>query len=287
MKKLMILASILSSSLAMSTPAAQAEIDQVANAKARLKEFENKYGTNNKDYYLMVTGLAEAYQYAGKRKEADEYFKHSLALIEKQTNGKMIAAYQKQKWANTLLFGSTNVTKEDRETAIGLLHGHEKYLDEKNANTNEYLNIAATYYRAKDWGALSKLESKITSKLEALSNNSEISKGKILNVINAYFTLGNLHVANKNRQFIGTVADGDELEKACAYFQKVIALCERLPEKDSYAIDMYRRIAPFYKANGKTELAAKYTKVLSKALGSSDPAVLFPPVDMCPACGRG
>lgn len=286
MKKQMLLASILSSSLAMSPLAAHAQMDQIANAKARLKEFESKHGTKNKDYYLMVASLAQAYQYAGKRKEANEYFKQALSLAEKQENGTAIIAYQKQSWANTLLFGTQNVSKEDREEAIALLHGHEKYLDSKAADPHDYLNIAATYYRAKEWSELSALESKISTKLDKAANNTE-SKGKIYHVINGFFILGNLHVEKKNRQYIGLATSPEELEKAVNYFQKAIALCERLPEKDSYAIDMYRRIAPFYKANGKTELAAKYTKLLAKALGSSDPAILFPPVDMCPACGRG
>ncbi len=286
MKKQMLLASILSSSLAMSTLVAHAEVDQVANAKARLKEFESKHGTKNKDYYLMVASLAQAYQYAGKRKEANEYFKQSLSLAEKQENGIAITAYQKQSWANTLLFGTQNVSKEDREEAIALLHGHEKYLDSKVADPHDYLNIAATYCRAKEWSELKALESKISTKLDKAANNTE-SKGKIYHIINGFFILGNLHVEKKNRQYIGIATSPEELEKAVTYFQKAIALCERLSDKDSYAIDMYRRIAPFYKANGRTELAAKYTKVLSKALGSSDPAILFPPVDLCPACGRG
>jgi tetratricopeptide (TPR) repeat protein len=286
MKKQMLLASILTSSLAMSTLAAHAEIDQVVNAKARLKEFETKHGTKNKDYYLMLASLAQAYQYAGKRKEAKEYFEKSLALLDQQENGKRIAAYQKSSWANTLLFGSQNVSKEDREEAIALLHGHENYLDSKKADPQDYLNIAATYYRAKEWSELKTLESKISTKLDEAANNTE-SKGKIYHITNGFFMLGSMHVEKKNRQYIGIASSPEELEKATTYFQKAIALCERLPEKDGYAIDIYRHIAQFYKANGKTELAAKYTKVLAKALGSSEPAVLFPPFDPCPACGRG
>jgi len=286
MKKQLLLASILSSGLALSTLAAQAEIDQVANAKARLKEFESKHGTKNKDYYLMVASLAQAYQYAGKRKEAKEYFKQSLALLDQHENGKRIAAYQKQSWANTLLFGTQNASKEDREEALALLRNHEKYLDSQGADTHDYLNIAATYYRAKEWSELKALESKISTKLDEAANSTE-SKGKIYHITNGFFILGNMHVEKKNRQYIGIASSPEELEKATFYFQKAIALCERLPEKDGNAIDIYRSIAQFYKANGKTDLAAKYTKVLTKALGSSDPAILFPPVDICPACGRG
>jgi len=286
MKKQILLASILGSSVAFVPLQAQAQTDRIANAQAQLREFEKKHGTKNKNYYFMLVSVAQAYHESGKRKEANEYYQKALAQAEKLPNGKSLVAYQKVSWANFLLLSSVSTNREDRATALDLLHEHEKYLDAQNSPTNEYLNLAATYYRIKDFAELKKIEAKITEKLDAQAK-AETSKGKIAGMINAYFVLGSMHVEKKNRQSIGIASNKEELEKATAYFQKAIALCERLPENDSYAIDTYRRVAQFYQANGKNELAAKYTKILAKALKTSDPAVLFPPIDLCPACGRG
>lgn len=286
MKKQFFIASALGSTLTFLPLSSSAQTEQIANAKAQIKDFEKRFGSKNKDYCYVLLNLAQAYQNCGKKKEADEQFKLAQEYAEKQPNAKSLVISLKNSWANTLLRDSSKATKEDRNTAISLLHDHEDYLDLTKASANEYLNIANTYHRAKEWSELRKIESKIQGKLDA-STKVESSRGKIVGLMNSYFILGSMHVEKRNRKFIGMASSDEELEKATTYFQKVLALCERLPENDSFAIDMYRKITPFYTANGKKDLASKYTAILSKALGSSDPNVLFPPVDMCPACGRG
>lgn len=285
MKKHFLLASILGSSLSIFPPAVEAQQGRVAHAKAQLQEYEKKFGTQNDIYCSMLLSLAEAYLFEGNKKDANKYFQLAQTKAEKRQNGKALIINQKIRWANSL-FASSSTDKENRAEAISLLHDYENYLDQNNGQINDYLNIASWYHSARELSEQQKIESKIQDKLDA-SAKTQTSKGKLTSIMYAYLTLGSMHVAKKNRQFIGMASDKAELDKASVFFQKVLELCERLPEKDGYAIDMYRKIAQFYKANGKTELAAKYTTVLSKALGSSDPSVLFPPVDLCPACGRG
>lgn len=286
MKKQFLLASILGSSILLSPIAAGANEAGVESARVQLKEFEKKYGTQNKDYYLMLANLAQAYHYSGKKKEANECYQKALEQAGKQPDAITRVAKLKNNWANFLLFGSNSISKEDRTFALDLLQEQEKFLEDTNGKANEYLNIAASYYRAKEWTLLQKIESKIQRILDATAIGTT-NQNKLVSIINSYFILGSMHVEKKNRLFIGTASNKEELDKASQYFLKTLTLCEHLPPKDGVAISMYRKIAQFFKANGKNDLAAKYTNVLAKSLGSSDPAVLFPPVDLCPACGRG
>lgn len=289
MKSKQLLVSIIAAGLSLQTlPVfAEAEYDYVGQAEKQLKEFEKTNGKNNKDYYHYVFGLAQAYLYVGKKTEADTTYKQSLTLLEKHPDGNRLKELQKANWANALLFANKNITQQDREAAFSILKEQEDTVDKSNAGVSAYINIAAVYLRAQEKKRLDALEAKMAAIIQKDSAKKELNKNDIYTLSNVLLFLARLHLTNRDFLKRDLANTPEEFNRAAVHFAKALALCDKLPEKDTYRVQTYRDSINFYKINGKKEQAEKYTKILAKALGTSDPNILFPPRDPCPACGMG
>ncbi len=289
MKSKQLLVSIIAAGLSLQTlPVfAEAEYDYVGQAEKQLKEFEKTNGKNNKDYYHYVFALAQAYLYVGKKTEADTTYKQSLALLEKHPDGERLKEIQKANWANALLFDNKNITQQDKEEAFSILKEQENAKDKSNVGVSAYISIAAVYLRAHEKKRLDALEAKMAAMIQKDTAKTGLNKNDIYTLSNVLLFLARLHLTNRNFLKRDLASTPEEFNKAAVHFAKALALCDKLPEKDSYRVQTYRDSINFYKINGKKEEADRYTKTLAKALGTSDPNILFPPRDPCPACGMG
>lgn len=287
MKSKQLLLSIFAAGLSVQTLPVFAEYDYVGQAQKQLQDFEKSNGKSNKDYYHYVFGLAQAYLYVGRKKEADVNYKQSLSLLDNHHDGEKLKGIQKANWANALLFANKDVSPQDKEEAFSILKEQEVEIDKSKDGVSAYINIAAVYYRAHENKRLDALEAKMAAKIQLDSEKAGLNNNDIYALINVLLFLARLHVTNKDFLKRDLASTPEEFNRAEVHFAKALALCDKLPAKDSYRTQIYRDSINFYKINGKKDQAEKYTKILAKSLGTMNPEILFPPRDPCPACGMG
>lgn len=292
MKKRILLASILTAGLSLSTDtlvsAQTAKFDYVKNAQQILKDFEASHGKKDSQYFSYVFGVAEAYLYAGKREEAEATFKQCLSMLDNRSDADTQKGLLKIRYANALINARQpgDVTAQDRERALSLMKEMEEGYDKNNANIASYVSIASVYYRGKEKKALNELEAKMTSKIQKETQKPNLTRAEIQALINNLIFLSRLHATRTDLRNEKAISES-EFEIADKHLSQALSLCEKLPEKDPYKLQIYRDSITFYRTNGKNDQSLKYTKILANDLGTNDPDVLFPKRIPCHACGMG